>query len=637
MGACATTKTDEYGQKHIYINNMEMKEQFIDSNNQNKDIKGPRNRVIKFSDESLVSKIEKNENKVFQRNTSNKRKTVGVSNFKIKELNEKIGGIVIKNLKDDELENLKKEKEEKEGENENEKKEIPDDVEKTTLEPNKKFQRRDNRSISLIEKKKMGSQIFKDELKLRVQLNTLIEENKCLPTKKYKVINKLGDGAYGTVYLATNLMTKQKVAMKKIDKVKDNEIDDMEIKNEIDILRKLDHPNIVKIIEFYSTSKAYYIITDYCSCGELYNQIKTQYNEYQLSVLFYQVFSGLYYLHSKNIVHRDLKLENILISEMEPDKKTNKKYFWIKIIDFGTAKIFEKNKNEKTVIGSSYYIAPEVLQKNYNEKCDTWSAGVILYMLIVGRAPFDGKNDDEIIDNIKKGKFNAKHKKLLNASSEVQDLVKNLLKVNVKKRFSASDALKHPWFKKFNAKAIYFNIDRDQIIIYLNRLRKFQINSKFQQMVLAFITHNIPDSKETKDILKIFRMFDTNDDGKLTLDELYNGLIQYFDQNVIKNEINDIFLLLDGGNRGYIEYEEFLRVCIDKTNLMTRENLKYAFKFLDKDNSKTLDAQKILSAFLTKPNKEFEAVFNVTLKEVDKDGDGIIGFNEFCELMTKIQ
>ena len=631
MGACATTKTDEYGQKHVYINNMEMKEQFIDSNNQNKDIKGPRNRVIKFSDESLVSKIEKNENKVFQRNTSNKRKTVGVSNFKIKELNEKIGGIVIKNLKDDELENLKKEKEEKEGENENEKKENPDDVEKTTVEPNKKFQRRDNRSISLIEKKKMGSQIFKDELKLRVQLNALIEENKCLPTKKYKVMQKLGDGAYGTVYLATNLMTKQKVAMKKIDKVKDNEIDDMEIKNEIDILRKLDHPNIVKIIEFYSASKAYYIITDYCSCGELYNQIKFQYNEYQLSVLFYQVFSGLYYLHSKNIVHRDLKLENILISEMELDKKTNKKYFWIKIIDFGTAKIFEKNKNEKTVIGSSYYIAPEVLQKNYNEKCDTWSAGVILYMLIVGRAPFDGKNDDEIIDNIKKGKFNDKHKKLLNASSEVQDLVKNLLKVNVKKRFSASDALKHPWFKKFNAKAIYFNIDKEQIIIYLNRLRKYQINSKFQQMVLAFITHNIPDSKETKDILKIFRMFDTDDDGKLTMDELYKGLINYFDENIIKNEINDIFLLLDGGNRGFIEYEEFLRATIDQKTLLSEENLVYAFNFFDKGNKGKLSVDKIKKFFVD--DKVSEDVFKSIFNEIDSNEDGEIDFGEFKDMM----
>ena len=101
--------------------------------------------------------------------------------------------------------------------------------------------------------------------------------------------------------------------------------------------------------------------------------------------------------------------------------------------------------------------------------------------------------------------------------------------------------------------------------------------------------------------------------------------------------VDIIFERLDGDNNGYIEYEEFLRACIDKTHLMTREKLKYAFKFLDKDNSKTLTAQKILKDFLTKPNTEFEAVFNVSLKEVDKDSDGIINFNEFCELMMKIQ
>ena len=185
-----------------------------------------------------------------------------------------------------------------------------------------KFVRKGNRSISLIEKSKLGSQIFKEELKLKVTINTLIEETNGLPTMKYKVVQRLGDGAYGTVYLAVNLMTKAKVAMKKINKVKENEIDDMEIKNEIDILKKLDHPNIVKIIEFYSTPKAYYIITSFCQCGELYNQIKYQYNENQLAVLFYQVFSGLYYLHSKNIVNRDLKLENILITEIEKEKTT---------------------------------------------------------------------------------------------------------------------------------------------------------------------------------------------------------------------------------------------------------------------------------------------------------------------------
>ena len=109
----------------------------------------------------------------------------------------------------------------------------------------------------------MGSQVFKEELKLKVLLNTIIEENSGLPAQKYKVISKLGDGSYGTVYLAVNIITKQNIAMKKINKVKENEIDDMEIKNEIEILKKLDHPNIVKIIEFYSTPKAYYIITDF--------------------------------------------------------------------------------------------------------------------------------------------------------------------------------------------------------------------------------------------------------------------------------------------------------------------------------------------------------------------------------------
>ena len=496
---------------------------------------------------------------------------------------------------------------------------------------NNNYQRRKIRSLSLIQKKKMGSQIFKEELKLKVTINTLIEENNCAPTKKYKIISKLGDGSYGVVYLAVNIITKQNIAMKKIKKVKENEIDDMEIKNEINILKKLDHPNIVKIIEFYSAPKAYYIITDFCSCGELYNQIKNQYSENQLAVLFYQVLSGLYYLHSNNIVHRDLKLENILISEIEKDKVTNEKYFWVKIIDFGTAKIFEKNKSEKAVVGSSYYIAPEVLHKHYNEKCDTWSVGVILYMLIVGRAPFDGKTDEEIIENIEKGQFNSKHKKLLNSSEEVQDLVKKLLEVNVKKRLSSSEALKHPWFKKFNGKSLYSNIEKEKILVYLNRLRNFRINSKFQQMVLAFIVHNIPNTKEAKDILKIFRMFNNKDDGKLTKKELYQGLILYYNEKEIKKEIDDIFLLLDGANRGCIEYEEFLRATLDQKSLLSEENLIYAFNFFDKDNTGKISIDKIKNIFID--DKVNEDVFRSIFNEIDINQDGEIDFQEFKDMM----
>lgn len=504
-------------------------------------------------------------------------------------------------------------------------------IQEIQVQNENKFVRKGNRSISLIEKNKLGSSIFKEELKLKVTINTLIEETNGLPTMKYKVIQKLGDGAYGTVYLAINLMTKAKVAMKKINKVKENEIDDMEIKNEINILKKLDHPNIVKILEFYSTPKAYYIITNFCQCGELYNQIKYQYNENQLAVLFYQVFSGLYYLHSNNIVHRDLKLENILITEIEKEKKTGKNLFWIKIIDFGTAKIFEKNKSEKAVVGSSYYIAPEVLQKKYNEKCDTWSAGVILYMLICGRAPFDGADDDEIIANIRKGVFNYKHKKLLASSLDVQDLVKKLLEVNVAKRLSAAEALKHPWFAKFGGKSLYMNIEKEKVKMYLDRLIAYQINSKFQQMVLAFIVHNVPDTEETKDILKIFRLFNTNDDGKLTKNELLNGLVQYEDPNLIKEKIDDIFFILDGANHGFIEYEEFLRACMDQKTLLCDEHLVYAFNFFDKDNTGRISVDKIKANFIdsTVSEEVFKSIFN----EIDTNQDGEIDFGEFKDMM----
>ena len=496
---------------------------------------------------------------------------------------------------------------------------------------NSHFQRRNNRSISLVQKRKLGSQVFKDELKIKVSINNLVNETQGLPTMKYKVTNKIGEGSYGAVYLAFNLYTKQKVAIKRIVKNEENKIDELELINEINILKKLSHPNILKIIEFYQSEHSYYIITDHCSNGELYDQIKYKYNENQLAVLFYQMLSGIAYLHAHNIVHRDLKLENILISEIEVDKRTNDRYFWIKIIDFGTAKFFDKNKKEKSVVGSSYYIAPEVLKKSYNEKCDTWSIGVILYMLIVGRAPFDGADDEEIISNIKKGKYNSNHKKLVESSNEVQDLVKKLLLVDSKKRLSAIDALKHPWFKKFNAKSIYSNISEKKIKNYLERLRKYQINSKFQQMVWLFIVHNVPDTSETKDILKMFRLFNENDDGKLSKEELYNALIKYFNKNDINKEIDDLLLLLDGSNKGYIEYEEFLGACMDKNKLLSEEHLTYAFNYFDKSNKGRITFDNIKIYFVD--DKINESVFRSIYDEIDTNKDGEIDYSEFKNMM----
>ena len=500
-----------------------------------------------------------------------------------------------------------------------------------------KFNRKQRKSVTLIHNNFLLNEKLRGvEMNIPVMQETFIIPKFGDPDKYYKKIKDLGSGSYGSVYQAKNLIMDNIVAIKMIEKVQENMVDDLEIKNEVNILKSLSHPNIVKIYEFFDTVIYYYIVTEYCKRGELFSYITNVYNERQLAVLFYQVFSGLCYLHEKKILHRDLKLENLMVSEVEKDLVTGEEYFWIKIIDFGTAKIFQKNKTEKTIIGSSYYIAPEVLKKKYNEKCDTWSVGVILYMTLAGCAPFDGEDDHEIIKSIKIGKYNKNDERFSKHSPEVKDLLNKLLERNIDKRLSAKEALNHPWFEKYGGRNLFSNFKPEDIKPYIENLFNYKYNSKLQELVIAFLVHNLSNNDETLIILKMFRYFNKSGDCKLTKKELTQGLYSYKDKDEVDEMVDVIFNRLDGDNNGFIEYEEFLRACLDKKNLMTREKLKYAFRFLDKDNTKTLNAQKILQTFLTKPKKELEAVFNITLNEVDKDSDGIIDFDEFVELMQKI-
>ena len=496
----------------------------------------------------------------------------------------------------------------------------------------KKFIRKNKRSITLMEKSKLAENLLKEEMKLEVRQENLVIQERGNPKKHYIPVKLLGQGSFGSVYEAEHIIFKNKVAMKIINK-SDNDVDEKEILNEIDILKKLSHPNIVKIFEFYITKAHYYIVTEYCKDGELFSYIKNKYSERQLAVLFYQIFSGLWYLHDHKILHRDIKLENIMISGKEKDQSTGEELFWIKIIDFGTAKIFEKNKKEKDVVGSSYYIAPEVLKQNYNEKCDTWSVGIILYMALVGKAPFDGKDDDEIIHKIAKANYNNKDSKLLNHSSEVRDLLSKLLEKDINKRFSAKEALEHPWFEKFGGRSLFSNYKKEEVEPYINNLFKYSFNSKIQQLVIAFLVHNLPSNDSSITILKLFRHFNKSGNCKLTKDELRQGLYEYREIEFVDNYVENLFILLDGDNNGYIEYEEFLRACIDKKLIIKEKYLRFAFKYLDQDGTETLNTQKIIKAFVVKPNVILEAAFNKTLNNVDKDGDGVINYKEFEELM----
>ena len=481
-----------------------------------------------------------------------------------------------------------------------------------------------------ISKDKLDISNIKEESNISISNRLFINEIKEIPKKKYITQKLLGVGTYGQVFLVQNKYTKEYFAMKEIPKTSEDLLSDNEIMDEITILKNLDHPDIVRITEFYNTDSSYFIISEYCKYGELFEQIKYEFSETQIAVMFRQILSGIAYLHSNNIIHRDLKLENILINDIEKSYSTNEDLFLLKIIDFGTAKIFDKNKRPRAVVGSIYYIAPEVILKKYGKECDMWSLGVILYMFIVGHAPFDGKSNREIMEKIKTGIFLKSEKRWKKASREVRDLINKLLIVEPEKRLTAFEALKHPWFKVSNSNILYNNISKEDVLNCISNLLNYTIKSKFEELVLAYIVHNLPRPKQTKSCIKLFKLANKNEDGKLLRTELRQTLLNFVSEEFLQN-YDDIFSLLDGDNNGYIDYEEFLRATLDRSLLVNERMLKLAFSFFDKEKTGFISKDRIMNYFIG--TNMTEEIFNFIFDEIDSDKDGRINFRDFKEMM----
>ena len=282
----------------------------------------------------------------------------------------------------------------------------------------------------------------KNDIKMVVAIdpNIIVSKGITNPREIYLREKALGQGSFGTVYLVKHLQLQRYYAMKVIKKKSKSNTEEESLMNEINILRKLDHPNILKITDFYNLKNEYNIITEYCQEGELFDEIKANapFSEALAGWYMRQILQAVCYCHGCHIVHRDLKPENILIV-----KRAKNGFHHIKIIDFGTAKVFSKEKREHALIGSAYYIAPEVISRNYTEKCDIWSCGIIMYILLTGRPPFNGQTEDDIMKKIKIGTFEMTKYPWGIISQEAKDLINDLLQLKPNKRITAEEALKH--------------------------------------------------------------------------------------------------------------------------------------------------------------------------------------------------
>ena len=463
------------------------------------------------------------------------------------------------------------------------------------------------------------------------------------PNKLYIKKKILGRGSFGIVYLVKQRYLSRYFAMKVIKKSATKAKEEEEnLMNEVDILRKLDHPNIVKITDFYSLKTEYNIITEYCQEGELFDEIKAQspFSEALAAWYLKQILSAICYCHNMNIIHRDLKPENILIV-----KRQKNGYHPIKIIDFGTAKVFQKEKAEHVLIGSAYYIAPEVLSRNYTELCDLWSCGVIMYILLTGRPPFNGGSEEEIMKKIREGNYDLKKYPWGVISDEAKDLMKGLLQVNTKKRLSAKEALEHKWFKieKTKSNIMVYNVKHRQLNKLIDNLMKYRSDNILRCAVIALLVHNSIQLNQAHDAVKLFNQIDKNGDGKISKDELFNGLQPYkkdVSDDELRKQVDIIFNNIDSDHNGYLEYEEFVRAAIDKDHFLSVNFLQFAFNYFDKDHDGEITLEEVKNKFFlsdknrnsAKAQEQLQKSFN----EIDINGDGKLSFEEFGKMMENI-
>jgi calcium-dependent protein kinase len=301
--------------------------------------------------------------------------------------------------------------------------------------------------------------------------------------------------------------------------------------------------------------------------------------------------------------------------------------------------MFEKGAVQRKLVGSSYYIAPEVLKKHYDEKCDIWSCGVILYILLSGRPPFGGDNDKEIMERVAVGKYDLQSSPFNKISKNCIDLIQKLLIMDPKKRISAQDALNHPWFKDHKSKELFNQIkDESTLKKLIANLKAYKRDSVIQETALAYLVHNFPQMKDVVNACKLFNQIDVNGDGKINKQELLKGLQSKIKSDTLAQDVEQIYKNIDMDNNGYIEYEEFVRAAVSKERFINENVLRFAFRYFDKDGSGEITFDEIEAVFkesVADKNKVHESLSQI-IKEVDANGDGIISFNEFSDIMKKM-
>jgi len=507
-----------------------------------------------------------------------------------------------------------------------------------------------------------------------IDTNNLFMQRHQSPWNFYEELEELGSGFYGVVKKVRLIKNPEIIrAMKIIPEENIVQGEGASLIDEIEILKILEHPNIMKVYESFVYNHNYYIISELCDQGHLLSKLEKIGKMDQIVVKFLmgQIFNAVAYLHSKNILHGDLKLENVLLytaskrggrrftsinqdfnhdESLTEDINKNfgkknysnksKKYitdmmnYEVKLIDFGCSKYFVKNKKKKKlsgIIGTSIYCSPEVVDNLYDENCDEWSCGVLMYILLCGEPPFYGETEEEIFDKVKKCDYSFSNPAFKKVSKNCKDLIRKLLEPKKQYRIKAREALRHPFFtENFDPNsAMTENTDLNYLKQFINPIGYI---SKFHEAVIAFLCVNFISKDEENNLRKLFRYMDKEGKNSISKKELKQSL-EEIDIKITDEELDKIFETVDENGTGFIEYQEFIRNACDIQALLSESNLKNVFNTICGD--KELMSGEDIKKFIFKETKINEQALKEFFDSFGMKYENNIKFEEFSYMIKK--
>ncbi|TXG59790.1 hypothetical protein EZV62_014363 [Acer yangbiense] len=446
--------------------------------------------------------------------------------------------------------------------------------------------------------------------------------------RRYTIGKLLGHGQFGYTYVATDKANGDRVAVKKIEKNKmilPIAVED--VKREVKILQALaGHENVVKFYNAFEDDSYVYIVMELCEGGELLDRIlskkDSRYSEKDAAVVVRQMLKVAAECHLHGLVHRDMKPENFLFKSTKEDSP-------LKATDFGLSDFIKPGKKFQDIVGSAYYVAPEVLKRRSGPESDVWSIGVITYILLCGRRPFWDKTEDGIFKEVLRNKPDFRRKPWPTISNAAKDFVKKLLVKDPRARLTAAQALSHPWVRE-GGEASEIPID----ISVLNNMRQFVRYSRLKQFALRALASTL-NEEELSDLRDQFDAIDVDKNGSISLEEMRQALAKDLPWKLKESRVLEILQagVIDSNTDGLVDFSEFVAATLHVHQLEEHDSDKWhqrsraAFEKFDIDRDGFITSEEL------RTHTGLKGSLDPFLEEADIDKDGKISLSEFRRLL----